>query len=261
MPARHAVLLTAQGSDPRLLPTIILESTLIGTLQVFILDNLKPLRINKTTKSPHFAQFWCNISSFRINTSKSVSKQTTLTPFRINTYEKQGEGGGSPQTINSLLCQKAILNPLSFHFAPQQILDVAHLFPKQIQLPRQALNFGLGAPVNGVIQFAAHAIFPVLPVLAHHNDRSLDGCEQGQNQIQQNKRIRIPGYFAQDYIERGIDAADHQKANDEGPGSSNLNHGVGDPFGDCLLLLDHVVRVAHRTQPHQLLRRVKLLPH
>src|ERR1700674_73169 len=30
---------------------------------------------------------------FRINTCKSVSKQMTLTPFRINTYEKQGGGG------------------------------------------------------------------------------------------------------------------------------------------------------------------------
>ena len=31
---------------------------------------------------------------FRINTCKSVTKQTTLTSFRINTYEKPGEGGG-----------------------------------------------------------------------------------------------------------------------------------------------------------------------
>jgi len=30
--------------------------------------------------------------SFRINTCKSVSKQTTLSPFRINTCEKPGEG-------------------------------------------------------------------------------------------------------------------------------------------------------------------------
>src|ERR1700730_16756674 len=29
---------------------------------------------------------------FRINTCKSVSKQTTLSPFRINTYVKMGEG-------------------------------------------------------------------------------------------------------------------------------------------------------------------------
>ena len=32
---------------------------------------------------------------FRINTCKSVSKQTTLTSFRINTYEKHGEGEGA----------------------------------------------------------------------------------------------------------------------------------------------------------------------
>jgi hypothetical protein len=31
--------------------------------------------------------------TFRMNTCKSVSKQSTLTTFRINTYEKQGEGG------------------------------------------------------------------------------------------------------------------------------------------------------------------------
>jgi len=46
-------------------------------------------------KSTNFAQFWCNINPFRINTCKSVSKQTTLSIFRINTYEKTG-GGGTP---------------------------------------------------------------------------------------------------------------------------------------------------------------------
>src|SRR5260370_6524303 len=34
---------------------------------------------------------------FRMNTCKSVSKQRTLTTFRINTYEKRG-GGGVPNT-------------------------------------------------------------------------------------------------------------------------------------------------------------------
>ncbi len=42
----------------------------------------------------HSAQFWCNISPFRINTCKSVSKQRTLTSFRMNTYEKQAGWGG-----------------------------------------------------------------------------------------------------------------------------------------------------------------------
>src|SRR2546425_9923472 len=151
MPAHHAVLLTAQGSDPRPLPTILLESTLTGTLQVFILNNLKPFRMNKISKNPHFAQFWCNISPFRINICKTVSKQTTLSTFRINTYEKQGEGGRGPQTVNNLIPFPSLdfqpstfnfhpLRPLSFHLAPQQILKVAHLIPEQIQLPPQPLN-------------------------------------------------------------------------------------------------------------------------
>jgi hypothetical protein len=46
-----------------------------------------------TYKSSDLAQFWCNLTPFRINTCKSVSKQTTLSPFRINTYEKTGGGG------------------------------------------------------------------------------------------------------------------------------------------------------------------------
>src|SRR5258708_17813706 len=41
-----------------------------------------------TTHSP--------LTTFRINTCKSVSKQTTLTTFRINTYKKTGEGGSLP---------------------------------------------------------------------------------------------------------------------------------------------------------------------
>src|SRR5713226_1152442 len=51
--------------------------------------------MKKRGEEAHFSQFWCNVSPFRINTCKSVSKQKTLTPFRMNTYEKQGEGGGS----------------------------------------------------------------------------------------------------------------------------------------------------------------------
>jgi len=41
-------------------------------------------------------------TTFKINTCKSVSKQTTLTPFIINTYAKQGEGVGD-RLIRSIL--------------------------------------------------------------------------------------------------------------------------------------------------------------
>src|SRR5258707_746841 len=42
---------------------------------------------------PRNPRFMTASISLRINTCKSVSKQTTLTPFRMNTCEKRGEGG------------------------------------------------------------------------------------------------------------------------------------------------------------------------
>ena len=46
---------------------------------------------------------------FRINTCKSVSKQTTLTSFRINTYGKGGEGGTRLFRVSSV--QPSSLQP------------------------------------------------------------------------------------------------------------------------------------------------------
>ena len=43
------------------------------------------------------------LSTFRMNTCKSVSKQSTLTTFRMNTYAKQGEGGGVVDLVFSTL--------------------------------------------------------------------------------------------------------------------------------------------------------------
>jgi hypothetical protein len=40
------------------------------------------------------------LTPFSMNTCKSVSRQSTLTTFRMNTYEKQGEGGGGHQALN-----------------------------------------------------------------------------------------------------------------------------------------------------------------
>jgi hypothetical protein len=49
---------------------------------------------SRMRKWAYSAQFWCNISPFRINTCKSVSKQRTSTSFRMNTYEKTPGGWG-----------------------------------------------------------------------------------------------------------------------------------------------------------------------
>src|SRR5260370_11807481 len=89
MLARHVVLLP-QAANVCLPSATSPESTLA---EVFILNSLNPFRLNTCHGEPRFAQFLCNVSPFRINTCKSVSKQMTLTPFRINTYEKTGGWG------------------------------------------------------------------------------------------------------------------------------------------------------------------------
>src|SRR6266478_3113957 len=93
-PAAYVCLPSVYPEQRRVTP---LQSTLA---EVFILSALNPFRMNTCRAKPPFAQFWCNVSPFRINTCKSVSKQTTLSTFRINTYEKTG-GWGIPPIIQS----------------------------------------------------------------------------------------------------------------------------------------------------------------
>src|SRR5258708_31956653 len=72
------------ATQPRQLFSVPLPARSLFTL--FTIQNssdLSPAMQNATPVSP-----------FRMNTCKSGSKQRTLTTFRMNTYEKQGEGGG-----------------------------------------------------------------------------------------------------------------------------------------------------------------------
>jgi len=67
-----------------------------------------------------FAGRQAPLTPFRINTCKSVSKQTTLTSFRITTYEKQGEGGtpSSPCPLCSHLSALCVKPPPAFAGVP-----------------------------------------------------------------------------------------------------------------------------------------------
>src|SRR6266478_54980 len=64
----------------------------------FPVHPLPPDAPSGASKGAHFAKGCKNaetasLTTFRMNTCKSVSKQRTLTTFRMNTYKKQGEGG------------------------------------------------------------------------------------------------------------------------------------------------------------------------
>src|SRR5258708_5887926 len=99
---------------------------------------------SRKRKWAYSAQFWCNISPFRINTCKSVSKQITSTPFRMNTYEKNPgwwghsshPGTTSNQANPRLLCEppyaqrlRVILFCLRLATVNFQLWTVDFLFP------------------------------------------------------------------------------------------------------------------------------------
>ena len=143
-----------------------LESTLV---EVFILNSLNLFRMNTFCWSPRFAQFWCNLNPFRINTCKSVSKQTTLSPFRMNTYKKHRGGGGSPQTVNSQFTELLYLLSL---------LNILCL-PKKRQRPFRSDGGSCekGAPSSGEkIVTAQRLSFPAVQAEeAHSSEISLGG--------------------------------------------------------------------------------------
>jgi hypothetical protein len=66
------------------------------------------------------------LSTFRMNTSKSVSKQMTLSSFRINTYEKQGRG--RPVIVNQESDQDSC--PACPDLVGEEHRDEGSLFPR-----------------------------------------------------------------------------------------------------------------------------------
>jgi hypothetical protein len=90
---------------------------LIPQLLSFVFNTLQPLfpktpgwgvpRISFQLPTAHYPPLTTRspLSTFRVNTCKSASKQSTLTTFRMNTYAKKGEGGTAipvPPTHSSL---------------------------------------------------------------------------------------------------------------------------------------------------------------
>jgi hypothetical protein len=84
-------------------------------------------------------------TAFRMNTCKSVSKQTTLTTFRMNTYAKRGEGGYPdsrfsypPLTTNLLALCRPSYAPRVRPLSPVASTDCAY-FPS----PREWAPYAL----------------------------------------------------------------------------------------------------------------------
>jgi hypothetical protein len=75
------------------------------------------------------------LTTFRINTCKSVSKQRTLTPSRINTYKKPRGGGALPRATHYSLSVVRRIRHVASLF-PVDSLDCAYFPSSRGRTPR-----------------------------------------------------------------------------------------------------------------------------
>src|SRR5271170_2109185 len=141
----------------------------------------------------------------------------------------------------------------------EEVVDVAELFGYEVELAGEVLDLRFGAAVYVEVQLAADAVFLVLTVLAHHDDRGLDGGEHGQEEVEQDEGIRVPRPASQGNVDAGVDDQHDCEEGDEGPGAAEAGDGVGDVFAKGEFLFDDFVGIAGGAQPYELVGGVELM--
>src|SRR5205809_573669 len=82
----------------------------------------------------------------------------------------------------------------------EKIGEVIDPLIEEMHFSRESLDLQFGAAVDFEVEFAAHAILRVLPILAHHDDRSLDGSEHGEKEVEKDERVGIPCLFIEEDV-------------------------------------------------------------
>src|SRR5437762_2072311 len=113
--------------------------------------------------------------------------------------------------------QQLDLNLLNFEepvvLPPEEVIDFL------VQVP----NLELGFKVDLVIVLRPQSITGFRPVLAHHDDGRLQRSQAGEDEIQQNERIRIEAAIEQEQrIEHDPDDDNAAESDDEFPAPAEL---------------------------------------
>src|SRR5438270_11631490 len=92
-----------------------------------------------------------------------------------------------------------------------------------VQMP----NLKLGFQIDFVIVFRAQTISRFGAVLAHHDDRRLDGGETGENQIEKDEWIWIERSGSKQHCIRTDPNEDNSaKGNEEFPTATDLSNSI-----------------------------------
>ena len=117
------------------------------------------------------------------------------------------------------------LGLLEFHhvllLAEQQVVD----------LIVEDTYFQLRFEVDHIIVFGPLAVFGFLPVLAHHDDRRLQGGQAGQDEVEQYEGVGIEAFVGQEVdVEPHPDADEGEEDDDECPAAAEVGDLIGQAF-------------------------------
>src|SRR6266576_414066 len=125
-------------------------------------------------------------------------------------------------------------------------------------------NLQLGFQIDFVCVFRAQPVARFGTVLAHHDDRRLDGGQTGENQIEKNERIRIKRSGSEQHgVRNDPDEDKSAKCNEKFPTAAELGNAVREPLAESEfffeLLLDVTGEnlVLFQTLDHFLVERGK----
>ncbi len=140
-------------------------------------------------------------------------------------------------------------------------VDVVEFVVEFLDAAAEGLDLRFGADVYVEVELGAEAIFFVLAVLAHHDHRGLDGGEHGEEEVEQDKGVGVPGVAAggdEHDAERGVEEQGDPEEDDEGPGAAEAGDDVGDAFAEGFLFFDELIGVAGGAKADEVLRGVEL---
>ena len=121
---------------------------------------------------------------------------------------------------------------------------VDELIGEEVNLAAERLDFGFGAAVDFEVELGADAVFVVLAVLAHHDDRRLDGRKHGEKKVEQDERVGVPRRAMHDnqhHAEDDVSGHGAKEEDDEGPGAAEAGDVVGDALAEGFLLVDEFI--------------------
>src|SRR5437773_11028406 len=100
-------------------------------------------------------------------------------------------------------------------------------------------NLQLGFQIYFVIVFRAQPVARFGTVLAHHDNRRLDGGQTGENQIEKNERIRIKRSGSEQHgVRTDPDEDKSAKCNEKLPTAAELGNAVGESLAESEYLFE-----------------------